>query len=70
MKEQHGVSLLESEMQEIENCINKETANQAMSPKEWFEQVYIGLPVKWGTNTFTDNVVVNILEEYNKYLTK
>lgn len=39
-----------------------------LNPKEWFEQIYVQEMVEWGTNTFTDNVVVDIIERYVKYL--
>ena len=39
------------------------------SPKDWFQNVLLkGLPIMWGTNTFSDTAVLDILEKYKKYL--
>lgn len=38
-----------------------------LPPKEWFEYVFIGKEVCWGTNMFSDIAAIQLIEKYIEY---
>lgn len=36
-------------------------------PKEWFETIFIGKKIRWGTNSFSDIAAIELIEKYVEY---
>lgn len=53
----------ESEQKKEENNFSK------LPPKEWFEKIAVKQNVIWGTNLFSDNAAICLIESYLEYLT-
>lgn len=67
-----SMGVLEGAIGNIKAAIAK-TKKQKLSPKEWFENIFVNqdgekMPILWGTNTFSDISAVDLIERYSEYL--